>query len=83
LRLICVGEDFRFGHDRLGDVCILVGYAQRIGISVEIVPQLVLNGERVSSSRIRKLLDSNDISLANLMLGKGGEKACDFREKSL
>ncbi|MDR2737867.1 MAG: FAD synthetase family protein [Puniceicoccales bacterium] len=82
LRTICVGEGFRFGHDRLGDTSILAGCAKRIGINVVVVPPLILNGERVSSSKIRKLLDINDIRLANLMLGKDSQKACDSSEKS-
>jgi riboflavin kinase/FMN adenylyltransferase len=70
LRIICVGEDFRFGHGRIGTTDVLTNHARRFGIEVVAVPPLTVNGERVSSSRIRELFQINDVYLANLMLGE-------------
>jgi riboflavin kinase/FMN adenylyltransferase len=68
---ICVGENFRFGHDRLGDVEILVNYAKQFGIQTTIVPPFIMDGKRVSSSTIRELFSIGNIELANAMLGRG------------
>jgi riboflavin kinase/FMN adenylyltransferase len=50
-REVWVGEGFRFGHDRLGDLALL----QRLGaddwMSADVVLPYKLDGERVSSSR--------------------------------
>jgi riboflavin kinase/FMN adenylyltransferase len=70
LKLACIGEDFRFGHDRLGDTVTFAKCAKLFGIDTVIVPSLIFNGKRVSSSRIRRLLGGENIHLANLMLGK-------------
>jgi riboflavin kinase/FMN adenylyltransferase len=70
LRAICVGENFKFGHGRSGNIGTLSNCAERLNISVTVVPSLVICGELVSSSRIRKLLGMGNSTLANLMLGK-------------
>lgn len=49
---IIVGEDFRFGYQRAGDISLLRQYFQVSTIS----PVCCLNGERISSTRIRKLI---------------------------
>ncbi|MDR3144510.1 MAG: FAD synthetase family protein [Puniceicoccales bacterium] len=69
LRGIFVGEDFKFGRNRSGDANALLLQCQKFGISVAIVPPLAMDGERVSSSRIRKLMGDGNVARANLMLG--------------
>lgn len=49
---VIVGEDFRFGHKRAGDVHLLRQYFNVKTIS----PICCANGERISSTRIRKLI---------------------------
>src|SRR5690625_6624823 len=49
---IIVGEDFRFGYKRAGDIELLRQYFQVSTIS----PVCCLNGERISSTRIRELI---------------------------
>jgi riboflavin kinase/FMN adenylyltransferase len=66
---IYVGEDWRFGAGRRGDLPLLVSEARRLGVSVYSAPPVSLDGEPVSSTRIRGLLESGEISLANTLLG--------------
>lgn len=69
LAAIYVGENWRFGRDRAGDVALLVAEANRAGLSVYSAPRLNHNGSPISSSRIRELLAAGDIAGANAMLG--------------
>ncbi len=64
-----VGENWRFGKDRAGDVALLVEEARRAGISVTSAPRLNHNGAAISSSRIRELLAAGAIAEANALLG--------------
>jgi riboflavin kinase/FMN adenylyltransferase len=66
---IIVGEDFRFGHKRLGDVALLKQEGAAFGCSVEIVPDYLQRGARVSSTRIRTALTEGDLDLAIHLLG--------------
>lgn len=69
LAAIYVGENWRFGRDRGGDVALLVAEANRAGVAVYSAPRLNHNGSPISSSRIRELLAAGDIGGANAMLG--------------
>ncbi len=67
-KVIC-GENFRFGKNALGDCDILRGLLQREGIAFEVVPTVMADGEVVSTTRIRGLLEQGDIRAANRLLG--------------
>ncbi len=67
-KVIC-GENFRFGKDALGDCAILRGLLAREGIELETVPTVLADGEAVSTTRIRGLLEQGDIISANRLLG--------------
>lgn len=69
LAAIYVGENWRFGRQRRGDVALLVAEGRKHGLSVFSAPPVNLNGEKVSSSRIRALLTEGNIAAANAMLG--------------
>lgn len=69
LRAIYVGENWRFGRGRLGDIALLVAEGKKHGITVFSAPRVNLDGEPISSSRIRGLIESGEIALANTMLG--------------
>lgn len=69
LAAIYVGENWRFGRDRAGDVALLVAEAKKAGLSVTSAPRLNHNGAPISSSRIRELLAAGDIAGVNAMLG--------------
>lgn len=66
---LVVGEDFRFGKDRAGDVDLLGQLGDAFGFEVEII-ELVKNGDSpVSSSRIRGLIEAGDMATAASLLG--------------
>ena len=67
---ICVGKNFRFGKDRVGDSEFLKLKSEEIGINVEVIDSKVLDGEAISSSRIRVALASGEVELVNEMLGR-------------
>lgn len=70
VRSFWVGEDFAFGHDRLGTVGFLRGKGSDRGFTVEVVPPLLLDGEVVSSTRVREALRSGDVARAASYLGR-------------
>ncbi|MFE4709661.1 bifunctional riboflavin kinase/FAD synthetase [Paenibacillus sp. NPDC056722] len=64
-----VGFDFRFGYQGEGDAEML----SELGggaMNVETVPPFLLNGEKVSSSGIRKSLQTGELELANAWFGR-------------
>jgi riboflavin kinase / FMN adenylyltransferase len=65
-RAIIVGEDFRFGNRRAGDV----GTLASLGFDVRPVAPVLLRGLVVSSSEIRKRIEAGDVSLAGRLLGR-------------
>lgn len=66
---VYVGENFRFGRGRTGDVAQLVQSARPLGLSVYSAPRVSLDGEAVSSTRIRALLEAGEVERANPLLG--------------
>lgn len=69
-KLICVGEDFRFGKGREGDVELLRRKAEEYGYELHVFPKLSKDGEVVSSTRIRKALLAGKLSHVNRLLGQ-------------
>ena len=67
---LVVGDDFRFAKDRRGQVDDLQRVGGRCGFSVEQVPSVMENGNRVSSTGIRKLLADGELSRAKKLLGR-------------
>lgn len=65
-----VGDDFRFGCDRSGDYCMLKRSGRHYGFSVVNTETYDVDDERVSSSRIRRALQSNQLALAEKLLGR-------------
>ncbi|PZW42877.1 bifunctional riboflavin kinase/FAD synthetase [Pseudomonas sp. URMO17WK12:I2] len=65
-----VGDDFRFGCDRAGDFAFLAEAAQREDFSVEAAKTVEIDGQRVSSTRVRAALASGDFAGAERMLGR-------------
>lgn len=63
------GADFRFGRKRTGDVSLLKKFCESELIDFEIIPPVVINGESVSSSRVRNALIAGDIRTATTLLG--------------
>ena len=67
---IVVGYDFSFGRERQGHLDQLQILCREAKVELEIVPPQKLNGEIVSSSRIRKALLEGQIEFANRLLGR-------------
>ncbi len=70
VRTIAVGEDWRFGHNRSGDVNLLQQEAARRGFKLAAVAPVMHDGERVSSTRIRQAIRDGNLCAAELMLGR-------------
>jgi riboflavin kinase/FMN adenylyltransferase len=68
-RCLLVGDDFRFGARRAGDVALLRSLGQSCDFTVEQIAPVLLGDERVSSSRIRAALSVGDLALASELLG--------------
>lgn len=69
LRELWIGPDFVLGRGREGTVARLTELGGEMGFTVHAVPPLVLDGEVVSSTRIRSLLAAGDVARAGLLLG--------------
>lgn len=69
LAAIYVGENWRFGRGRQGDVALLIAEGKRAGLSVVSAPRVNFDGEPISSTRIRGLLQAGEIETANALLG--------------
>lgn len=63
-----VGEDFHFGYKRMGDVQTLQILCQENAVQLHIVQSLKQNGEKICSTRIRKVLKEGLVSVANQLL---------------
>ncbi len=64
------GENFRFGHNREGDTSLLATLCQTAGISLTIVPPVMLGDRPISSSRVRQALLAGDVRGAAEQLGR-------------
>ncbi|MCI0457023.1 MAG: riboflavin biosynthesis protein RibF [Gemmataceae bacterium] len=69
-RVLVPGFNFRFGHDRAGDVQALAGFCREAGIGCVTVAPLELDGRPVSSSRVRGELERGDVGRAGVLLGR-------------
>lgn len=67
---IAVGEDWRFGRDRQGDVSFLRRHGESFGIQIHALPPLMHEGERISSTRIRQSIRDGALANAAAMLGR-------------
>jgi len=65
---VVTGDDFSFGKGRTGDAALLAKVGREHGIGAEAVAQVVLDGERISSGRIREALIAGDTATATHML---------------
>ena len=69
LKSIYVGENFRFGQRRMGDVATLIESGCALGLGVFSVERIKHNGKPISSTRIRKVLEAGKIEVVNELLG--------------
>ncbi len=70
VKYVVLGDDFRFGNDRQGDFDFIRSEGQRYGYAAVPTPTEKLEGERVSSTRIREVLAVGEFELAESLLGQ-------------
>ena len=70
IQSICVGADFVFGHKRSGNVALLRQLGDELNFHVHGMSALALDGEVVSSTRIRSAIHAADFDSASQMLGR-------------
>ena len=67
---LLIGDDFRFGCRRAGDLSLLQDAGERFGFEVRCQPTVFFDADRLSSTRVREALVANDLSLAQRLLGR-------------
>jgi len=70
VKLLYVGDDFRFGKGRAGGVDELRDMGRRLGYQLAQLPSELVENERVSSSSIREALLAGDLTQASRLLGR-------------
>lgn len=69
-RHVVVGSDFRFGHGREGNFTRLRSLGKVHGFAAESVDPVLVDGQRVSSTAVRRALAAADFYLAERLLGR-------------
>jgi riboflavin kinase/FMN adenylyltransferase len=67
---ISVGHNHHFGRDREGNAELLSQFGQKRHFVVHVAPMVCVQNLEVSSSRIRELINSKDLELANKLLSR-------------
>jgi len=67
---VCVGSSFVFGRQRSGDVALLQLLGAELNFVVHGLAAVALDGEMVSSTRIRDAVRAGEINRASQMLGR-------------
>lgn len=67
---VLVGDDFRFGKARNGDIQLLSKMAQHYHFQAENMPTYLIEHKRVSSSQVRNALEKGDLKYAEQLLGR-------------
>ncbi|MCP4983913.1 MAG: bifunctional riboflavin kinase/FAD synthetase, partial [Gammaproteobacteria bacterium] len=67
---LVIGDDFHFGKNRVGNFRYLQDNSERFGFIVDETETLMLDGKRVSSTRIRECIQQDDFEKAAELLGR-------------
>lgn len=74
IKHLVIGDDFRFGSDRKGDFSLLRAAGLAQGFSVENTPtkvdDMTIDGQRISSTRLRECLAAGDFQTTEQLLGR-------------
>lgn len=70
VKYLVVGDDFRFGANRSGTFDLLAEAGKQYGFQVVSMHTFEIDGERVSSTRIREALETGDMQSAEKLLGR-------------
>jgi len=69
-RYVLVGDDFRYGAQRVGDFTLLVEQGRSAGFDAEALSTVQIHGERASSTAVRNALATGDLAHATRLLGR-------------
>lgn len=69
-RWVVIGYDFTFGHQRAGNRETMAELGHRYGFEVDAIAPVMLDGQPVSSSRVREALRGGDLEAARRLLGR-------------
>ena len=69
IKAVYVGENFRFGQGRVGDIQTLIDSGKQLGVDVWSIDRIKQNGLAISSTRIRAALAAGEIESVNALLG--------------
>ncbi len=67
---IVVGEDWRFGRDRAGDIETLKLLCNEYGVKLSVVKSVLVDNKRVSSKNVRELIKEGRVKKACSLLGR-------------
>ncbi|MCX7857554.1 MAG: bifunctional riboflavin kinase/FAD synthetase [Deltaproteobacteria bacterium] len=67
---LVLGSDFRFGRDAEGDVNLIENFSKKHGFSFIKIDPVALDGEKVGSNKIRKMIIDGDVKKAAQFLGR-------------
>lgn len=67
---VLIGDDFRFGARRAGDLAMLQQAGKNLGFEVDVMESVALDGMRVSSTAVREALAAGRLAQAKKLLGR-------------
>lgn len=70
VKVVVIGADYKFGHNRMGDVKLLKSYGKLYGFEVIVFDKLKINQVISSSSIIRQELEKGNLEIVNKFLGR-------------
>jgi len=70
IKSLIVGDDFRFGKNRVGNYKMLLEAGKKMGFSVSDTASYKILEQRISSTEIRRALEKDDLMQAEVMLGR-------------
>ena len=70
LKSLSMGEDWKFGKDRQGSIATLNAFGKEQGVDIFAADAVMLDGERVSSTRVRQAVRDGNLEATAAMLGR-------------
>ncbi len=70
VRCLFVGQDFRFGRDRQGDIDLLIQLGEQANCLIEVYQDFTIGHERVSSTQVRLALQQANFARVKELMGR-------------
>ncbi|HCC56181.1 MAG TPA: bifunctional riboflavin kinase/FAD synthetase [Solibacterales bacterium] len=70
VKAVVVGEDFRFAAGQKGTAALLQSLGERLGFRVQLIESILVRGERVSSSQVRRHVELGEVGRAARLLSR-------------